>query len=286
MNSRRYISLWSLLPIAAATIGVSVFLSACGGGGGGGTNIPVTEQTATQASYGASQTLGLVSQINSLVSGLSQLSRGRQYGECPQVRFRGTDSIEFDFGSGCYSEDFGYARGKMTLTLRGAVFDDYGDLIDLNEIRIQFQDFYTADEDVTYNGTFSLHNINREDAVGVTFNIRATHSPTCSEQHEFNGAITYTEGWFTEYFTVQGAGSYNSSVYGRFTLQYNNLIYTETCDYPVGGNLRVAGGSFTVSISFVESSCGTGFVSVNNQSPRPVDLESLEDLYEPCGLTN
>lgn len=285
MNSTR-ISFWSVLPVAAATIGVSVFLTACGGGGGGGMNPPITEQTIVQASYGVSQTLGLLSGMNSLVGGLSSLSRGRQSSECPQVRFRGDDTVEFDFGSGCYSEDFGYARGKMIITLRGAVFDNYGDLIDLNEIQILFQNFYTAEDDVTYNGTFSLRNINREDAIGIAFNLRATHTATCSEQYDFNGTIIYTEGWFTDYFTVQGTGNYNSSAYGRYALQYNNLIYSDKCDYPVGGNLRVAGGAFAVSISFLESSCGTGFVSVNNLSPEPVNLESLEDLYEPCGLNN
>lgn len=104
-----------------------------------------------------------------------------------------------------------------------------------------------------------------------------------SKQYDFTGSITYTEGWFTDYFTVQGTGSYSSPAYVRFEIQFNNLVYSDACGHPIGGNLRATAGAFIASVSFVESSCGTGFLSINNQPPTSVNLEAIEGLYAPCG---
>lgn len=281
------ISRLSLVPVSVASVAVLFTLSACGGGGGGaGANQPpVTEQAITQASYGISQPLELIQQIHEFAGGriIFSLSRGRQYEECPRVRDIG-NGFELDFGPGCYSYYLDlYARGKLTVVGVGVEFDEHGEITEFDEIRIQLQDFATF-EDGSYTGSFTIRNIGRDDAVGVVLSLRANHSATCSEQLDFNGTITYTEGWFDDFFTLQGRGTYQSSAYGRFSFEYNNLIYNSSCNYPVGGNFRVAAGSLVVSASFVESSCGRAFASLNNQAPVEVDLEELSDLYSPCGL--
>ncbi|MCS7227306.1 MAG: hypothetical protein NZ821_09980, partial [Gloeomargarita sp. SKYB31] len=71
--------------------------------------------------------------------------------------------------------------------------------------------------------------------------------------------------------------------YGNYSVQFNNLVYNASCDYPVGGNIRITAGGFVALISFAESSCGIGFASLNNQSPVEFNLEELSDLYNPCG---
>ena len=209
------------------------------------------------------------------------VGRGRQSGDCPNIRFLSDSEIELDFGNGCSSEDFGYARGRIRVTFPGLQLDENGDIVSFESITLQFQDFYSDEDAVTLNGSLTFRNINRDDAIGLSLNLRGNYGPNCWEQVEFSGTVAYQVGWFTDYFTIQGTGTFQSSAYGRFNLAFNNLIFSSNCDQPVGGNIQVSAGAFSASLSFVESQCGSAFLSINQGAPTAVDMGQLP--YEPCG---
>lgn len=288
MRGMRPFSVWSLVPVSVATIGVSAFLTACGGSGGGISPVPLSEQTVTQASFGVSRVLAIATETSAQLGRVASPPAGRSRSQCPRVRFPNSSTVVMDYGLGCSPDDGEYGRGQFEVALVGVRFDQLldailtGDLSDLREIRFTLRDFSNEAQGARYNGELRLAAGDRPNTMKLTYQLRANHSSSCWEQHAFEGSAAYSEQVLGNRFTLSGLGSYQSAAYGQFSVRFENLEYNSVCEYPVAGRIDVLAGAYTATLTF-GGNCGAAQMRVNNGAPQTIDLAKLQESYRPCG---
>ena len=256
---------------ALSFVGTTLLLQGCGGGGGavGGDNVsPATlRRVAEYLAAGRHEGVLIANQLFSA----NTRSRSRQFGSCPSIREYG-DHVILDFGSGCYSDMVGATvRGRISGRLVDPQYDQNGELIGVSSIVLWFDAFGTQEKTIT--GTMSLRNINREDALGLSYDL--TLRGECEERELFNGTVVYSQGWFSDRFRINGSGSYSAPAVGRVSFQMQDVEYESPgCDYPIGGRMIVTAGGQTGTATF-RSICGIARVNIGGVE-EDIDLDEIE----------
>lgn len=269
-------SLLALPPVVAGMVVVMLLLGGCGGGGGSPSGPSVLDFSSTTRGAVANSVITRFASMN-LFSG----SRSRQYDTCPRYIY-GDNSVTLDFGSGCHSPEFGGRfRGRVTAGIVGAKYDAYGDLIGFSRIDFRLYNLASLDTGEAYNGTLSLRDIGRDDALG--YSVDLTRRAGCDERLTFAGTAVYRQGWFTDYVTLSGDGWYFAPAVGSVSFRMNNLAYEiDGCDYPISGNMTLTAGGQTAVASFDTGSCGIARISIGG-SQDIVNLTNID--YNPCRAT-
>lgn len=273
-------SLLATPPVAVGVFVVVVLLGGCGGGGGtspGGGGTPPSSSVFSDASRGVvANPMILRLASTNLFSG----SRSRQYDTCPRYTFSFSgNSVTMDFGSGCYSSEFGgRVWGRITATVVNPRYDSDGELVDLERIDMSLVNLGSESEG-TYNGTLSFRNVGRDDALGFDFDLRLRRQ--CEERLQFRGTVTYREGWFDDYLTFRGSGVYQAPAIGSVRFNMDELTYNVYggCDYPVAGRLSVSAGGATATAYFDTGSCGYARIT-DEVSSDVVNLTAID--FNPC----
>ncbi len=283
-RNAKWMSLVSFAPLVVSLSGILVVLSACGGGGGGATGGPNEDiVVGTYGVRGIRSTIDSLRTIRNIPASTSR-TRGRQQDDCPQINVGETSDgrifFEFDYGSGCVDPDDGtFTQGKFTLVFEDLEFDEDGDPIRFGSFEVRYAN-YKSGSDPLINGKITLSPSSSGDSLNITLNIRENVSSNCVVETQLSGSITYTEGWFTDYWILNGTGAYSSPATGRVNIRYNNLVHSGLCDYPVGGSVIIQAGRAQATLSFLESGCGTALFSIGNSAPTPIDLEEFDS--NPC----
>jgi hypothetical protein len=262
---------------ALSFVGTTLLLQGCGGGGGTtvGNNLSPAQLRGSANKIPAGQHLRMLS---SDLPGINR-SRSRQFGSCPSIREDG-DQVIWDFGSGCYSDMLGATvRGRISARLVDPQYDQNGELISFSSIVLGFDAFGTLEETIT--GTMSLRDINREDALGLSYDL--TLRGECEERERFNGTVVYSAGWFSDRFYITGNGDYAAPAVGTVSFQMRNVQYEfpdnlPGCDYPIGGQMTVTAGGQTGTVTF-GSTCGIARVNIGGVE-EDIDLDEIE--FDAC----
>jgi len=253
---------------ALSFVGTTLLLQGCGGGGGavGGDNVSPATLRGAVGDVPAGRHWRSLSRIDQVIN----RSRSRQSGDCPRIESAG-NSIILDYGSGCQSaEDDEIIRGRVTIQL---VNPNYaaGKLVDVDRIEFRFENFGTLEETIT--GTMSLRDINREDALGLSYDL--TLRGECEERERLDGTVVYSQGWFSDRFRINGSGSYYAPAVGRVSFQMQDVEYESPgCDYPIGGRMIVTAGGQTGTATF-RSICGIARVNIGGVE-EDIDLDEIE----------
>ncbi len=245
------------------------------GCGGGGTTIGNNLSSAQFRGLANDIPAGRHLRVLSVGFGSNTRSRSRQLGGCPRETWSG-DSLTWDFGNGCYSPTFGGTlRGRISVRLVNPSYDQYGELSDVSSIEFRFDALGTPEETIT--GTMSLRNINREDALGLSYDL--TLRGECTERKRFNGTVVYSAGWFSDRFYITGNGDYAAPAVGTVSFQMRDVQYESPgCDYPIAGRMTVAAGGQTATVTF-RSICGIARVNIGGVE-EDVDLDEVE--FDAC----
>jgi len=256
-------------------VGTTLLLQGCGGGGGavGGDNVsPATlRRVAEYLAAGRHEGVLIANQLFSA----NTRSRSRQFGSCPSIQEYG-DRVIWDFSSGCYSVMLGATvRGRISARLVDPQYDQNGELIGVSSIVLSFDAFGTQEETIT--GTMSLRNINREDAFGLSFDLKLRGE--CEERERFNGTVVYSAGWFSDRFYITGNGDYTPPAVGTVSFQMRDVEYESSgCDYPIAGQMTVTAGGQTGTVTF-GSTCGSARVNIGGVEEN-IDLNEIE--FDAC----
>ena len=261
--------------------GTTLLLQGCGGGGGavggdnvspatfGGDNVsPATlRRVAEYLAAGRHEGVLIANQLFSA----NTRSRSRQFGSCPSIREYG-DQVIWDFGSGCYSDMAGATvRGRISARLVDPQYDQNGELISFSSIVLGFDAFGTQEETIT--GTMSLRNINREDALGLSFDLKLRGE--CEERKRFNGTVVYSAGWFSDRFYITGNGDYTAPAVGTVSVRWQDVQYeTAGCYYPIAGRMTASAGGQTGTVTF-RSTCGIARINIGGLE-EDIDLAKIQ----------
>jgi hypothetical protein len=170
-------------------------------------------------------------------------------------------------------------RGRISARLVDPQYDQNGELIGVSSIVLSFDAFGTLEETIT--GTMSLRDINREDALGLSYDL--TLRGECEERERFNGTVVYSAGWFSDRFYITGNGDYAAPAVGTVSFQMRNVQYEfpdnlPGCDYPIGGQMTVTAGGQTGTVTF-GSTCGIARVNIGGVEEN-IDLDEIE--FDAC----
>lgn len=264
-------------------LGLAIGLAVAGcGGSGSGPSTPqltgnVSQQSATSTSQNMASMLdlaGTVSDFETLQSTPPVSNTVAKHGAravisngCPVV----TDNrptrtspipdpwiVTFDYGSGCTDPHINrVVTGTIRTTFSGFSANPQNPT---GTATAQFTNVNFNAQ--TYNGTVSLTFTSRTSA-NLSLDITA-QSSSATRHLVLSGTLTTSGSGAGKTLRFSGTGSYSDSDFGSFTLTFDNLLFTKTCQFPTAGTLTINGFGSNRAVVTFGAACGNACARINN----------------------
>lgn len=269
-KGRKLISAWSLLPVAAGALGVSVLLSACGGGGGGGGgagNLGLSMDDARVIVLASAALFEM--QMGYYFEGAEEdilFSRP----PCAQVSRNGEETI-VDFGDGCASYNRTYA-GRVRYRVEGLDVEDKT----YSRLSLTFENFrinreepsMTSFDAVAFNGTYTKETLpsNRYVPQRVVCDLTMRVNPTdCAVRIRLDTGFTYEGDWIRSHASM----NFVSPATGDLTLNARSTMDKNRTDcpgQPISGSSELRYKGRTLIVSYDNVPCGKVRATFNGKT--------------------